>query len=89
MADTVEKNAKTSGEKKPKEKKPNIFSRIGSRIARFFREYRSEVKKVIWPTFPVVVRNTVVVLVLMAFVGVLIGLVDIGLSELLKLVTVK
>lgn len=39
-------------------KKPNIFVRIG----RFFKQSWSELKKVSWPTFRTVVKNTGIVL---------------------------
>ena len=31
-------------------KKPNAFVRFFKRIGKFFRELRSELKKVVWPT---------------------------------------
>lgn len=43
------------------EKKPGL----GKRIAKWFRELRSELKKVIWPTPKQTLNNTVVALVVM------------------------
>ena len=42
--------------KKEENKKPNIFQRIG----KWFREMRSELKKVIWPTGQQLVKNTLI-----------------------------
>lgn len=50
--------------KKDKEKKEgNFFQRTGSRIARWFKEMKSELKKVIWPTRSQMLNNCAVVFV--------------------------
>ena len=63
----VEKN-----DKKPAAKKPGVFKRIFG----FFKGMRSELKKVTWPTFQQVVKNTAVVLVVVIGAGIGIGVVD-------------
>ena len=69
--------------KKQKAKKPNIFKRMGARCKDVF----SELKKVSWPTFPKVVKQTgVVLMVVLAFL-IVITAFDFGLMELLKLVS--
>lgn len=72
-------------------KKPNIFVRAGSRIKRFFRELKSELKKVVWPTKKQVINNTLIVLLCVLVVGVFIwvfdaiaGLVINGIISLVK-----
>ena len=57
-------------------KKRNIFVRAGSRIKRYFRELRSELKKVVWPSKRQMVNNTLIVLVCVLLVGVFIWLFD-------------
>ena len=57
-------------------KKRNIFVRAGSRIKRFFRELRSELKKVVWPSKSQMVNNTLVVLACVVVVGVFIWVFD-------------
>jgi len=47
---------------KKEEKKLGLFKRIG----KWFREMKSELKKVVWPTKKQLVNNTVVALVVMA-----------------------
>ena len=77
--------AKNVEVKKPqvKSKKPNIFVRMGRKLKEVF----SEIKKVSWPSFDKVVKQTgVVVGVVLAFF-VVIMLMDLGLGELLKLLT--
>ncbi len=59
---------------------------LPKRIARFFRDYKGEIKKIVWPTGKSVLRNTVVVLIMCLLVGAFIWLLDIGLSNLLELI---
>ena len=67
----------------PKQKKPNIFVRMGRKLKEVF----SEIKKVSWPSFNKVVKQTgVVVGVVLAFF-VVIMLMDLGLGKLLTLLT--
>ena len=64
----VKKNKKTSSANK----KPNIFARIG----RWFREMRSELKKVQWPTVKQTLNQTGTVIVCVIVVGVFIWVFD-------------
>lgn len=59
---------------------------IPQRIVRFFREYKSEIKKIVWPGPRAVVRNTLVVLIICLLVGAFIWLLDFGLGSLLDLI---
>ncbi len=54
-------------------------------IVVYFRELKSDLKKITWPSAKSVVKNTGLVLVAMAIVSAIISLVDLGLMELLKL----
>ena len=58
------------------EKKKNWFARTGGAISRYFRELRSELKKVVWSTPKQVLKNTMVVLACVFVVGVFIWLFD-------------
>lgn len=40
------------------EKKPGFFKRIASGIKRFFKDTKSELKKVVWPSKKTVLNNT-------------------------------
>jgi preprotein translocase subunit SecE len=59
-------------------KKPNILVRMGKGIVRFFRDTKSETKKVVWPARKQVVNNCLVV----ASFVVLCALLIIGLDAL-------
>ena len=56
---------------------------IPRRIIRFFRDYKSEIKKIVWPGPKDVLKNTVIVLLMCLLVGVLIWAIDYGLGQLL------
>lgn len=72
-------------EKKPAEKKPGVFARL----KKYFRDTKSEVKKVVWPTKQQTINNTGVVIACIVVVGAFIGVLDavftFGLQALLKL----
>ena len=57
-------------------KKENWFKRTWGSIRRYFRELRSELKKVVWPTPQQVLKNTLVVAACVVVVGVFIWLFD-------------
>ncbi len=67
----VEKAEKAKKDK-PKEKKPGFFARI----AKWFREMKSELKKVQWPTAKQTINNVVIVIVCVIVVGVCIWIFD-------------
>ena len=52
----------------------------------FFREVKAELKKVTWPSRKQTIGSTVVVLILVMIISFFLGLVDIGLSNIVKLV---
>ena len=54
-------------------KKPNFFAKIGLRLSRWFREMRSELKKVVWPTRKQLINNTIIVVVAVVLVSAVIG----------------
>ena len=57
-------------------KKANWFSRTFGKVAKYFRELRSELKKVVWPTYQQVLKNTLVVAACVVVVGLFIWLFD-------------
>ena len=58
------------------DKKANVFVRMGARISRWFRETKSELKKVVWPTRKQLVNNTAIVLASVIAVGLVIAALD-------------
>ena len=81
---SVDNNVKQKKEvvKSKKNKKPNIFKRMGAKIKDIF----SELKKVSWPTFAKILKQTGVVIVVVLIFLVVITAFDRGLLELLKLI---
>ncbi|MBR1781542.1 MAG: preprotein translocase subunit SecE [Oscillospiraceae bacterium] len=73
--DAQDKSAKKEA-KKEKAKKPNAFVRRIKSIGKYFREMKSELKKVVWPSRKTVFRNTVVVILVVLVLGVLIWVFD-------------
>ena len=55
------------------------------RVSKFFRDTKGEMKKIVWPNFPSVVRNTLVVLAMCAVTAVVIVAVDAVLGLLIDL----
>lgn len=56
-----------------KAKKTGLFARIG----KWFRELKSECRKIVWPTREQTVNNTLVVLASVVIVGIFIWVLDI------------
>ena len=57
-------------------KKANWFARTWGSICRYFRELRSELKKVVWSSPKQVAKNTLIVLVCVLIVGVFVWVFD-------------
>ena len=57
-------------------KKQNWFVRAWGAICRYFRELRSELKKIVWPTPQQVLKNTLIVAACVLVVGAFIWLFD-------------
>ena len=56
------------------------------KIARYFKECWLELKKVSWPTIDTVVRYTGIVIVSTIIFGIVLGIVDIGIGQLMDLI---
>ena len=59
---------------------------IPAKVIRFFREYKSEIRKITWPTLRAVLKNTAIVLIVCLVFGAGIWLLDLGLGYLIKLI---
>lgn len=73
-------------EKNEKEKKENFFAKAGEGFSKFFRDTKSEVKKMVWPAPRAVFRNTGVVLVTIVVIGLFVFCLDTALVNLLGLI---
>ena len=71
-------------------KKESWFKRKTSGLSRWFRGMKSELHKVVWPTWSQVVNNTAVVIVVSVIIAAIIGLIDWaayeGIKALLRLI---
>ena len=71
-------------------KKENLFQRKWAGLTKWFRGMKSELKKVVWPTWSQVLNNTLVVIVVSVIFAVVIGLIDYlayeGIKALLNLI---
>ena len=72
MAKEMEKSRETKSGKN----KPNWFKRAWAGLKRWFREMKSELKKVVWPTKKQVMKNTVVAVTVMVVSGIVIWAFD-------------
>ena len=70
--------AKPAKADKKKESKPDKSAKPGffARIGKWFKELRSELKKVQWPTRKQTVNNTIIVILCCIVVGIFIWLFD-------------
>ena len=59
---------------------------VPAKVKKYLRDTRGEFKKIVWPNFPTVVRNTGVVLAMCAVTGAVIVAVDALCSYLIMLV---
>ena len=87
MADEIKKDStatapeKKESKKPAKAKKPGLFKKIGN----FFREYRSEMKKVVWYPRDRVLRDTGIAVAVLVVCGAIVGVLDILFAQLILL----
>lgn len=81
------KQAEAKAEQMVKEnsKKTKKGAKKQNRFVKFFKDLKSELKKVVWPSKQKVINNTAIVLVAMSICSVAIWAIDSGLAALLKL----
>ncbi len=65
----------------------NFFKKLPGAIARPFKNMWHELRKVTWPSRSDVVKYSLIVLAFMVFMGVVIGLLDLGSTTLVKVIT--
>ena len=75
------------------ENKPGFVARakaavknFGARVSKFFRDTKSELKKVVWPSKADVKTNTIVVLITVAIAAVVMILLDASFGGILGLI---
>ena len=80
----TEKAVKKSGESRLN-KIISWFASLPKRIAKPFKNMYYELKKVTWPSKEKLIAYSIIVLVFMLFMGVVIGLLDMGASALVRM----
>ena len=83
-AEKTEKAVKKSGESKLS-KILNWFKNLPKRISKPFKNMYYELKKVTWPSKEKLIAYSIIVLVFMLFMGIVIGLLDMGASALVRM----
>lgn len=78
-----QKAAPKKDKKQNKDKKPNVFVRMGRKLKETF----SELKRVTWPSFGKALKATGVVLAIVLVFTVIVTGVNYGFSELLQFIT--
>lgn len=73
----VAKAAKGNSNKKDK---PNFFVRAGKSTKHFFKDFKGECKKIVWPDAQTVLKSTGVVLLVVTIVCIVVYAIDQGLS---------
>ena len=88
MADMEKKAVQVPAEKqkpaKDKTKKPNALVRAAKRVTRYFREMKSELKKVVWPSAKTLRNNVFISIGMMLVSAVAIWVFDGVASMLVK-----
>ena len=83
-AEKTEKAAKKAGESKLS-KIIAWFKNLPQKISKPFKNMYYELKKVTWPSKQKLIAYSVIVLVFMLFMGIVIGLLDMGASALVRM----
>ena len=59
---------------------------IIEQVAQFFREVKIEVKKISWPQRNGTIASTSIVIIIVLIIGMFLGMVDVGLARLVKII---
>jgi preprotein translocase subunit SecE len=79
--------AEKAKSKKQKSDKPGAFARFRKSTVRFFKDFRGEIKKIVWPDLKMVLKSSGVVIASIAIFLVFIWLIDLGLSKSIDLLS--
>jgi preprotein translocase subunit SecE len=87
MAEEIKKDSVQAAPEKSPEKKEKKAGkkRFFKKVAAWFKEYRSEMKKVVWYPANRVWHDTGVVVAALVVCGLLIGILDLAFTELILL----
>ena len=68
-----------------KAKRTGDTGKSGAKALKYWKDMKGEYRKIIWPTWKTVLKNTAVTLFVCALVAIFVCLVDFGLSSLVDL----
>ena len=79
----AKKKLKAAEKATPGEKKDKKPAQKGAwkAIRKFLKDFRGELKKIVWPDFKTVMKNTGIVLVTVVIIGALVWIVDFVLTQ--------
>lgn len=60
---------------------------FGARMKKFFKDTKSELKKVTWPTKEQLIHNTGVIIVFIIIITAILSVLDFGFAKLFQLIT--
>lgn len=60
---------------------------FGTRVKRFFKETRAELKKVTWPTKEQLIHNTGIIITFIIMVTIILSVLDVAFAKLFQLLT--
>ena len=76
----VKKTAAVKSESDKQTDKPSKLKKekvpLGERFKKFIKDYRSELKKIVWPSREQTIQNTGVVVIAILFMTVVVGILD-------------
>ncbi len=84
-ASVAEKKSDAPVQKTAKPKKDKV--KLTDRVKKFWRDYKSEFKKIVWPSKEDTTKNTVVVVVTILVFGIAIAILDFAFSQGLTLLS--
>lgn len=81
---TVEVKSTSKKAKKASEEKPGFFARVKEKLKKFWKNYKSELKKITWYSRRQTLYSTLLVLVCIIVAATFVGILDFGFSKAIE-----
>ncbi|NLK38948.1 MAG: preprotein translocase subunit SecE [Clostridiales bacterium] len=81
MADLNKQKSAASEKKEVSKKNKKSKRSLGERLKKFWRDYKSELLKIVWCPWKQVRKNSTLVIVAVIIISAVIGLLDFGFSN--------
>ena len=82
--DSPASDKKAAKKSKKTEDKPNFFKRVGAALKKFWKSYKSEIKKITWFSRKQTFVSTLLVLICVVVSAIVIGVLDLGFSNVIQ-----